>query len=199
MPAARLTEIARSHNNGRVGQDGRVRLRGCNWPGLATAILIGAVAVGCYPNPNDLRTGSSGAGGDTGTNQSSLTCAQFAQTWCAQFSKCHKLDFARNFHDTNQCQDRMNGYCTTVMLGETDTGWTPSNLASCTHGWQSMACSTWNNDPSLFPGDACNPPGKRAANATCELDLQCGSRFCLYGTGDCGACAPLGGTGASCM
>ena len=176
---------------GLPGRDSRGARRGR----LVVAATAGAAVlavVGCYPNPDDLRTGST-------SSAQTLDCGQFADQWCTQYTHCHPLGFGETFTDVAQCHDRMETYCTSILLGESDTGWTKAKLAGCVAGWRGVACNVWNDDPSILPGDACAVPGARAAGASCFRDLQCASRHCGF-TADagCGTCGPRGGAGQAC-
>jgi len=146
--------------------------------------LVGA----CYPSPDDLK-GGAGA----------ITCAELAGAWCAKLADCEPVIYANAFTGAAQCRQRMTSYCSGVLEGDPDTGWTDTTLARCASGWTSMSCREWIDDPMLLAGPACQVAGVRAAGAVCLRDVQCASGRCAFSaSAACGQCAALAAAGQPC-
>jgi hypothetical protein len=177
------------------------RARGPRWTAALVAgaclALCALRLTGCYPNPNDLRGSGVDGGGGGGVGGG---CVGFATAWCKKFSDCQPIVADYVFGSATTCQQRMQGYCNTVLTAETDTGWTPSALATCAASWPALLCANWINDPAEFPGAACRVSGKRPQGASCFRDLQCTSSRCAFANDNdsCGTCVPLATQGQPC-
>src|SRR5262245_25293254 len=135
---------------------------------LSALVLLGAS--GCYPNPDDLRTGggsgsgiggclgagctatgqggtlggavggSTGAGG--GTAPTGDTTA-YAAALCDRYQACAPYNLTVTFGTTASCQARYKIAQDTFLLLP-DTGWTAAAITACAAAQRAQSCADFN-------------------------------------------------------
>lgn len=135
-------------------------------------------------------------GGDEGSSDAMLACAQWASAWCAREQACTPYAFTQAWGSSATCNERRGAACR-ARLAAPDTGLGVADIRSCATTVGEVGCDVFSVAQWL---PACQAkPGQRALAAPCGDDSQCQSAYCRTdGKGSCGTCAVRGGLGKPC-
>ena len=132
--------------------------------------------------------------GDGNTSSWATACERAADAICGKYDECATLLFQGLI--PSDCH----GFYLSGCLDNTrlsDVNITPSEYLACANAFNRLSCDDWLYNGES-PPECQNVPGERPVGDACGNGLQCASRACTAGGGECGVCEVRAAEGESC-
>ncbi len=171
---------------------------------LATLALLACSPASIAPPDGGVDSGTvveSGVPADSGGSDASsavaMACKVYAYTRCTALQGCSSTQMQIDYGDIATCEAYYTDSCV-LAAAAPSSGSTLAHIQGCTAAISGWVCSDLIYAQNVPPACA-TPQGSLTNGATCAVNNQCQTAFCLRPTGAaCGSCAPAPNPGDPC-